>query len=220
MKIPIDSFLRERLDRYDTWLKSGDISFPSKVVPIKQSISAKQHVIPTEKVMEIIKTENSFAVTDCVCRKEYKRCDNPLRVCLLLNNSAERHVEKGTADRITMDEAEEILKDADANGLIHLTFYEPGEKLYALCSCCSCCCHDLQLMKLTKRKDIIAHSQYVAVTNEETCTNCGLCVDRCVFDARSITEDSLRVEIDKCYGCGLCITTCPETAIELKEMLL
>jgi NAD-dependent dihydropyrimidine dehydrogenase PreA subunit len=220
MKTQIDSFLRERLDRYDAWLENGDVSFPSKVIPIKQSISAGQHVIPTEKVMEILKNESSFAVTDCLCRTEYKRCDNPLRVCLLLNDRAEMQVKKGTADRITLDEAEEILKDADANGLIHLTFYEPGEKLYALCSCCSCCCHDLQLIKLTQRKDIIAHSQYVAYTNEETCTHCGVCVDRCVFDARSITDDILRIELDKCYGCGLCITTCPENAIELREALI
>ncbi|NNG01086.1 MAG: 4Fe-4S binding protein [Desulfobacteraceae bacterium] len=177
----------------------------------------EQHVIPTERVMEIIGNERSFAVTDCVCRTEYKRCDNPVRVCLLLNDSADRQVKKGSADRITVGEAEVVLQKANDHGLIHLTFYEPGEKLYALCSCCSCCCHDLQLMRSTRRNDLIAQSGYVAVTSESSCTNCGRCTERCVFDARCLTDDGLQVDMEKCYGCGLCITTCPEHAIELKE---
>lgn len=47
---------------------------------------------------------------------------------------------------IGLEEAAAVLKQADANGLVHLSLYRPKHSLYALCSCCPCYCHDLQLL--------------------------------------------------------------------------
>ena len=54
-----------------------------------------------------------------------------------------------------------------------------------------------------------------AVDDSERCTNCGICVSRCVFRAKMMVEGGLAYDPTKCFGCGLCISTCPANAITL-----
>jgi ferredoxin len=217
MKKPKDAFLEVRLACYDKWLREGSIQVSSKVVPIHESLKAEQWVLPMEQAIEILQKSTSFALTDCLCRSHYQRCKNPLEVCLMLNDAADKYVKEGRAKNISIEEAEAVLSQANARGLVHLTLYEPDHDVYALCSCCACCCHDLQLLKSYGRKDLIGRSEYIARTDPTTCTDCGKCTERCVFEARTWDDDRLRCSIDKCYGCGLCVTYCPADAIVLER---
>jgi MinD superfamily P-loop ATPase len=56
----------------------------------------------------------------------------------------------------------------------------------------------------------------VAVINKTKCTLCGLCKDKCRFDA--INPD-LKVEAISCEGCGVCAYVCPVSAITLTERI-
>ncbi len=131
-----DEWLEERLERYDGWIKEGKIPTSSKVIPIREALSAQQWVLPTQQVLEIIRNARSFALAPCGCRPRYKRCDNPVEVCLYLNDVADTMVKDGKARRVSLDEANERLKLANEHGLVHLTFYKPDQFIYALCSCC------------------------------------------------------------------------------------
>ena len=188
--------------------------FTAKLSKVTISTS-KGRVLPTEQVMEILSTANSVAVQNCECRTHYKRCNNPLETCFLLNKVGDRFVSKGIARYVSLSEAADILKKANVSGLIHLALYMPDHEIYALCSCCSCCCHELQIVKLTKRKDLIVHSEYIASTNLETCIHCGECVDRCIFDARIFHDEKMEYNPEACVGCGLCVTICPVNAITM-----
>jgi len=212
----IDPFLEKRLVKYDEWLNKGQISYFSKVVPISESFNTKQWVLPTEQVMEILRNAKSVAVQNCECRSHYKRCDNPLEVCFLLNHVGDNFVIKGKARHVDLAEAAEILKTANESGLVHLSLYMPDHEIFALCSCCSCCCHDLQIVKQFERKDLMVRSEYVAVTIFEDCVHCGECVDRCIFGARVLQDDKMEFNADACLGCGLCVTRCPVEAISLE----
>jgi Pyruvate/2-oxoacid:ferredoxin oxidoreductase delta subunit len=212
-----DLFLEKYLEKYDKWLGAGEIPYASKVVPVSESLEAKQWVMPSEQALEILRRAEKIALNDCVCRSHYKRCDHPLEVCFLIDELADKRVEKQSARYVDLEEAKEILRKANKSGLVHLTFYMPGNKIYAFCSCCDCCCHDLQLMRLYNRADIIAHSEYIAVTDMAVCVNCGKCIDRCLFDARVWQEGKMQYNPEFCYGCGLCVTVCPEEAIDLKQ---
>ena len=212
----IDPFLEKRLTKYDEWLEKGQISCSSKVIPVSESFSTKQWVLPTEQVMGILHNAKSVAVQNCECRTHYKRCDNPLEVCFLLNGVGDTFVRKGKARHVNLAEAAEILKKANESGLVHLGLYMPDHELFALCSCCSCCCHDLQIVKQFDRKDLMIHSEYIAVILSEDCTQCGACIERCVFGARVIQDGKMEYNPAACLGCGLCVTTCPAGAISMK----
>ncbi|MBF0557726.1 MAG: 4Fe-4S binding protein [Nitrospirae bacterium] len=208
----MDDFLKERLVKYDQWLASGTISFSSRVVPVGESLQAQQWILPAEQVKNILSDAKSIALQKCLCRVHYSRCDKPLEVCLTLNELGEKFVAKGLARHISLSEAAEVLRKADENGLVHLSLYMPDHKIVALCSCCSCCCHDIQLMKSFNRKDLMVRSEYVAVTDIDKCIDCGDCVKRCVFDARTFTDEQMHYNADQCLGCGLCVSVCPAQA--------
>lgn len=202
----MDDFLKERLEK----------PFSSKVVPVNESLQAQQWVIPTEQAFEILRNANSVALQNCLCRIHYSRCDKPLEVCFLLNKIAEEFIAKGMARQISLSEATEVLCKANENGLVHLSFYMPDQEIFALCSCCSCCCHDLQLMQLCDRKDIVVRSDYSAHTDISICINCGKCIERCIFGARIFEEGQMLYNPDACFGCGLCVTMCPVQATVLQ----
>jgi MinD superfamily P-loop ATPase len=54
----------------------------------------------------------------------------------------------------------------------------------------------------------------VAVIDKTKCSNCGVCREKCRFDA--ITEN-IKVDPIACEGCGICTAICPEDAINLAE---
>ena len=212
----MDEFLKTYADRYEAWRSEGDFTFSSKVIPVKEALVAQQWVLPGEQVLQVLADARSIALTDCACRTHYSRCDRPRDVCLLTDERAERAVEHGKARRISLAEASGVVRKADEHGLVHLTLFMPGRKIYALCSCCPCCCHDLQLLLEHGRKDLVARSDYIAVTDRERCTDCGLCIERCPFGARSLHEGVMEFNAQACLGCGLCVSVCPESATEMR----
>jgi len=58
-------------------------------------------------------------------------------------------------------------------------------------------------------------SGQVAVIDEENCTQCGLCLDVCRFDA----INDFKVDPISCEGCGFCLHICPVEAVTMKESL-
>lgn len=53
--------------------------------------------------------------------------------------------------------------------------------------------------------------------NAEKCIGCGLCAQRCRFDAIYKEEDHYKVNLYACEGCGVCQISCPADAVEMKE---
>jgi Pyruvate/2-oxoacid:ferredoxin oxidoreductase delta subunit len=210
-----DRELEERMVKFDTWVKEGKIPSSSKVIPIQQSLSTLQWVLPTQQVLEILRNSRSFALADCMCRSKHKRCDKPLEVCFYTNDVADKKVAEGSARHVDLNEAAERLRLANEHGLVHLTIYNPDQHVYALCSCCACCCHDIEFMKKLGRPDLVAHADYIAEVDAGTCSNCGVCSQRCIFDALEMQDGSVTYHREKCYGCGVCVTTCPTGSISM-----
>lgn len=217
MPISMDDFLKPRLAKYQTWIEQEKIRYSSRIIPVNESIEGKQWVLPTNQILAILKKANTIALSDCICRSNYKRCTNPLNVCLLLNQYGQKHIKKGTARNISFEDATSVVKMANEKGLVHLSLYRPDQELYALCSCCPCCCHDLQLLLIYNKGQLIAHSDYVAATDMDQCVHCGECIQRCYFNARSIENENIFNNFEKCYGCGLCVTVCPVSAISMHQ---
>ncbi len=54
-----------------------------------------------------------------------------------------------------------------------------------------------------------------AVIDYESCTNCGLCIDYCRFDAISINNEKVAISEISCDGCKLCSRICPSHSIQM-----
>jgi len=212
-----DTYIEERLARYDEWVRERRIPFSSKVIPVGESLTTQQWVLPTEQVIEFLRNARSFALIPCECRTHYRRCDNPVDVCFVINDAADACVAQGLGRQISIEEARNTLRQADERGLIHLTVYNPHQYVYAVCSCCACCCHDLQFLQRFGRGDLIAHSEYIARTDPDVCTHCGDCIEPCVFEARTWEDGQMRYDAGACYGCGLCVTVCPVEATVMQR---
>ena len=211
-----DEELEKRMHRYDGWVKEGKIPSSSKVIPVNQSLTFLQWVLPTQQAVEILRNSRSFALADCLCRTTHKRCGNPLEVCFYLNDVADKKVEQGAARHISIQEAAAVLEMANTHGLVHLTIYNPDQHVFALCSCCECCCHDIGFMKKLGRPDLVAHADYVATVDRDLCVQCGVCQERCVFDAQTDESGRIVFHQERCYGCGLCVSTCAAKAIRME----
>lgn len=189
------------------------------VVPVEKEISSNEVTMPFEQVSSIIENGKSFAVNDCICKKEHdllgEPCDRPMEVCLAIApvpDFFEEHPIK--AKPITKQEAYDILKMSEEKGLVHMTSnIEKGH--YYICNCCSCCCGVLRGVNEYGGANAV-NSNYYAVIDEEECVSCGVCADeRCQVFAIEEKDDAYAVITDKCIGCGLCISTCPSDAISL-----
>jgi MinD superfamily P-loop ATPase len=64
------------------------------------------------------------------------------------------------------------------------------------------------------RKRHVFQSGHTAVIDQDKCTDCGVCLDLCRWDAIS---NDFEVNPIECEGCGVCVHFCPEKAIDFPE---
>ena len=199
---------------HKSWLKHDTKQL--RVIPVSQEITAENSVMPYEAAEEIIKAQSKIVVSECICRKEHdmvgKGCDYPMEVCLAFGAGAYFYEENGLGRSIDQKEALEILEKGQKAGLV----LQPGnsKKPTNICMCCGCCCGVLANLKTIDQPAKAVHTNYYAKVDEDECTGCEVCADRCHMDAIDI-DDTARVVTDRCIGCGVCAPECPVDAIEI-----
>ena len=193
-------------------------TLPMRTIPVNQAVDSSFSVSPHDDARKIIKDQKKLAVANCICRTQKAQidepCDKPLEVCFVFGSHADYFVENELARYIDEKEALELLDKAEAAGLVNQPFnvINPG----GMCNCCGCCCGVLRALKRHPRPREAVVSTCYATVNQDFCTGCGTCIDRCQMDAVTITDDGVaKVEEMRCIGCGLCKTTCPVDAISL-----
>ena len=69
-----------------------------------------------------------------------------------------------------------------------------------------------------------AKSRYRAYVDQDDCSGCQTCLDRCLFDAIEMVKPpgskkyKALVDPDKCFGCGVCVVGCKEGALHMKAV--
>ena len=189
-----------------------------RVIPIERELKDTTLIQPFEKVSEIIESSHRFAVADCICRKEATlmghACDKLLEACMTFDLAADYYIGNGLGREITKQEAHDILRKAEESGLVHHSSNHKGNKMF-ICNCCGCCCKALAHINKYDNPSDIAHSNYYAMVDAETCSACETCVDRCQANAIKMGNDVSVIAKDRCIGCGLCASTCPTESISM-----
>jgi electron transport complex protein RnfB len=169
-------------------------------------------------VSQIIESHTKFAVADCICRKEArmvgKGCDKLLEACMSFGPAADFYIENGIGREISKEEAKKILAKAEEDGLIHCSTNSAGNKTF-ICNCCGCCCKSLANVTKYGNLQAVVRSNYYAAKDQETCTDCGTCVERCQVNAIRSEDDHTIIDKERCIGCGLCASACPTESITM-----
>jgi ferredoxin len=189
-----------------------------RVIPVQESIDVAMEVFPFEKATDLLENAKSWAVRDCICRVQKELigdpCDHPKENCLQFAPIEGAFDNSDVGRAISKEEALQILYEAQESGLVHTAgnYQDPN---YYICNCCTCGCGILRSVAEFNNITGVARSDFFVVVDEELCTACGDCLERCQFDALNV--DGIICEVDKikCVGCGLCVSICPEEALVL-----
>lgn len=186
-----------------------------RVVPVNEYIEPEARIMPYDDIAKIIDDAQTLSVTKCSCRVIDGSCGKPLEVCMQVDRAAEYNIERGTGRQLTKEEAIEILKLCEEEGLVHCVDNSKSVG-HVICNCCNDCCLNWAVMEGPKKW--VSPSRYLAVVDDDLCTGCEACLERCFFDALSMAGDVAAVDAEKCLGCGVCTVVCPVEALKLKEI--
>jgi electron transport complex protein RnfB len=193
-----------------------------RTIPVNKSITAEHHVATYDQIAQIINdSEGPFAILECICRKTAEMRGNPCtktsrhETCMPIRDMARLAIENGIGRAISREEALEIARESEAEGLV----FQPSntQKADFICACCGCCCGMLSILKMLPRPADFWATNYYAAVDAEACTGCGVCVERCQVNAVTVDGrgDVVRVDLNRCIGCGNCVVTCPTGAMRL-----
>jgi len=202
-----------------------DYSIPiARVVPIRRDIVKDDKLHPEDDIESIIKKQTLIVATDCACRKvasfSKRRCSctDDLNVCIMFGAAGRYTLDTGIGHPriLTVEQALNILyRDNEIGYFIQASH---AKTCGGFCSCSKCHCGFLMAAKVHRGTGFDSWSNYKCAKNEETCIDCGKCVERC--PAKAMTEnDQKEVLFDRsnCFGCGLCVTTCPTESLILER---
>ncbi|MFX0081826.1 MAG: 4Fe-4S binding protein [Candidatus Hodarchaeota archaeon] len=186
----------------------------------KELEAPEEKIISTQKVEDIIQKFDDIAVGHCYCRHHRDLLGEPCKQtdmrenCFTFGKSARYTTEQGFARMISKEEALEILKKSEEDGLVHKA-YHPNMDFKreedSICNCCSDCCGQA-------RGITVNFTDHIARVDHDLCAGCGTCVEKCYSGAKSLNDEG-KAETDEelCIGCGICAAFCPEGAISLVE---
>jgi NADPH-dependent glutamate synthase beta subunit-like oxidoreductase/formate hydrogenlyase subunit 6/NADH:ubiquinone oxidoreductase subunit I len=105
-----------------------------------------------------------------------------------MGHAAEYYIRTGRGRQITREEAFEIIKKAEANGLMHqIPNLDGSGKTHAICNCCGCSCLSLRTASVFKNVDMV-RSNYVSKVDKDKCVACGECVENCPVNALQLGQ--------------------------------
>jgi NADPH-dependent glutamate synthase beta subunit-like oxidoreductase/Na+-translocating ferredoxin:NAD+ oxidoreductase RNF subunit RnfB len=164
-----------------------------RAIPVEKAISGETTARSFEEISEYIEKAYMLSVSDCSCRRSRRLmgegCGHLEKdMCIQLNDGAEYYVRTGKGRQIAKEEAYEILRRAEENGLVHEmpNLDGPGEGL-AICNCCGCSCFALRVGEYYNAFDF-NRSNYVSQIDTEKCVGCGQCVENCQVNALKLGQ--------------------------------
>ena len=186
-------------------------------------------VLPIEEIRELVMKADTIVRMPCACRWTISHTE--ARCCYGISFSPDAwykdldmsYFGKASGEGLETVEREEAIhqmEHLEEKGAVHTIWTMMTPFIGAICNCTL---HDCIAMKTLSgiKVDTMARAEYVATVNENSCTGCGLCREKCQFEAIGDRQDAgnffAAIDADKCFGCGLCRAACSAEAITLVQ---
>jgi electron transport complex protein RnfB len=190
-----------------------------RTIPVGKSIQPEHHVSTYDQIENLIsQAEGPIVINECICRKAAAMKGNPCQrtsrseTCMALGDAASNCVRYGAGREISKEEALDIARQNEADGLV----FQPSNtrKAEFICACCGCCCGILGMHRMLPKPVDFWSTNYHAAVDDEACTGCAACAERCQVGAAGMDDRRgvATVDRDRCLGCGNCVSVCPATA--------
>ncbi len=195
-KYPVVAYAMEAYGRVRGPMSAG--MFPPgiglmRVIPIETAIEGNSRRASYEEVSKYLNDNTIFSCSPCSCRTDREAmgegCGHLKEdMCIQMGHAAEYYIRTGRGREITRDEAFEIIKRAEENGLMHqIPNIDGSGKTHAICNCCGCSCLSLRSGTMYKNVDMV-RSNYVSKVDKEKCVACGQCVENCPMNAMKLGQ--------------------------------
>ncbi|NVM38221.1 MAG: 4Fe-4S binding protein [Candidatus Lokiarchaeota archaeon] len=190
-----------------------------RTIPVGVSVDHSVEIGNFDDITKLIESmEGPIVIQNCICRQAShalgKSClaTSRLETCMGFGSFAKMYIDLGWGREITKEEAIDILKRNEEEGLI----FQPSnsQKPDFICSCCGCCCEALRTLKQFPNPGGIVSTNYYAEIDPDLCTGCSTCIKRCHMEAITLKDDISSINKERCIGCGNCAYACPSEAIE------
>ncbi len=164
-----------------------------RVIPVESALEGIPGVTEDERLSYYLNKYDLFSVSPCSCRASRTLlgdgCGHLAEdMCVQMGKGAEHYIRTGRARQISREEAYEILKRAEDNGLMHdIPNIEGVGETSAICNCCSCACFGLRAAMMFGARDAI-RSNFVAEVDEAKCVACAQCVEVCPGNALKLGQ--------------------------------
>lgn len=191
-----------------------------RVIPIEQSIAAKQHIATYDEVRRLIEYAGErIGVADCICRRgkdlagEACRATERRQLCIGLRDYFDMYSRQGWLKKVTRQEALEILAQSEKEGLVLQATNE--QEPQAICACCGCCCGILSTLRHVPNRAEFAAGNFHAQVDPGLCVGCAKCMERCHVNAIALCGSIAEIDPVGCIGCGVCVPACKKGAMTL-----
>lgn len=164
-----------------------------RVIPVESAIEGLPDVTDDERLSYYLNKYDTFSVSPCSCRASRTLlgdgCGHLAEdMCVQMGKGAEHYIRSGRARQISREEAYEIVKRAEENGLMHdIPNIEGSGETSAICNCCACACFGLRAGMMFGARDAI-RSNFVAEVDEAKCVACAQCVEVCPGNALKLGQ--------------------------------
>jgi len=217
----IASLLHDYKTAYNSMTGPVEMTFPfTRVITVDKTVEVGNKVHTYDQVQSLIDKNDSIAVATCFCRHEAKLLgkdthDMPMEVCMTFGPNAGFVVERLGGRILTKDEAREVIEKSEEAGLVHMTLNMTDEVNF-MCNCDKWHCEPIQSVQKQARPALFFNSGFEPIFDEDECTACETCIDRCPPDALVLGDNDVpEVDLDRCFGCAVCATGCPADAVKM-----
>ncbi len=211
--------------------------YPSRLAILANPKIKKEDLLWHEDMEQIFRRADVIAAGPCGCRSggamgggssikrednKGPKCDHPMWNCFQFRKDmAEFNLKRGGNLKIyNVEQALEKSDEAERAGLIHEGPTNSATMPGVICSCGSDCCGMIIVSRASGRiHELYTPSRFQPVVDQEKCSGCQTCVEKCPFDAMEMVKPAGSKKMKahllekECMGCGVCVVGCPEKAL-------